>query len=219
MAVQQASNSTNPSYDTLAKVLREENGATLARERYPQWCDSVSNPISNNRFYFPHACSEGDLQVARALLEMGADATTQNGCGRNALMLACYRDNDGERVKMVTWLLQCVTEIRTNINDEDKWGDTALHHAARNGGVEIVRLLLRFGANCTKRNREGHTVEELARVCGKEESAALIVTFAQIIKIGEWRPWKASEFPLGFRRALRCLVVISKSGTNPSPIE
>ena len=219
MAVQQVSEETNPRYKVLASLLREEDGIVMLRARYPRWNVNEAVPCarahSYDAPYFSTACRKGDIPVAQALLELGADATARNHSERNALMLVCgHGGSRGGRVKMVTWLLQCVTEVHASIDEESRWGNTALHVAAANGNAAIVRVLLRFGANHTKRNKEGYTAAELARARKEEESAVLIETFAQITEIGEWRPWKASEFPPDFRRALHCLVVISKSGTN-----
>jgi ankyrin repeat protein len=40
----------------------------------------------------------------------------------------------------------------------DGRGDQPIHHAARNGDTEIVRLLIEHGADVTARNTRGHTV-------------------------------------------------------------
>jgi hypothetical protein len=217
MAAQQASEETSPPYDLLASLLRKEDGIVIARARYPQLNVDGEDPMCFFQSYFVIACNNGDFRVARALLEMGVDVTVRDGFGQTPLILACFGNNKSDeesRLKMVAWLLQCVAGVRTSIDEGGYRGDTALHVTAAEGRVEIVRLLLRFGANCTKRNMEGFTAAELAQARRKEKAAVLLGTFAQISEIGEWRPWKASEFPLEFRRALRCLVVISKSGTN-----
>ena len=40
----------------------------------------------------------------------------------------------------------------------DGHGDQPIHHAARNGDSEVVRLLIEFGANVNAQNQRGHTV-------------------------------------------------------------
>lgn len=49
------------------------------------------------------------------------------------------------------------------MNVADLWKFTPLHEAAAKGKYEIVRLLLRHGADATKKNRDGATPLDLVR--------------------------------------------------------
>jgi len=49
------------------------------------------------------------------------------------------------------------------VNVADLWKFTPLHEAAAKGKYEIVRLLLRHGADSTKKNRDGATPLDLVR--------------------------------------------------------
>ena len=55
-----------------------------------------------------------------------------------------------------------------NVNATDLWKFTALHEAASKGKVDIVRLLLRHGADPAKKNRDGETPLDVVcqSVCG-----------------------------------------------------
>lgn len=50
-----------------------------------------------------------------------------------------------------------------SVNVADLWKFTPLHEAAAKGKYEIVRLLLRHGADATKKNRDGATPLDLVR--------------------------------------------------------
>lgn len=49
----------------------------------------------------------------------------------------------------------------------DKYGATALHHAAKNGHADIVELLLSWGANICWKDHDGNNVSEYSN--GDEE--------------------------------------------------
>ena len=57
----------------------------------------------------------------------------------------------------------------------DGRGDQPIHHAARNGDTEIVRLLLDHGAGANARNARGHTVLYCAGGHGHLESLELLL--------------------------------------------
>ena len=50
-----------------------------------------------------------------------------------------------------------------SVNVSDLWKFTPLHEAAAKGKYDIVKLLLKHGADPTKRNRDGHTPLDLVR--------------------------------------------------------
>lgn len=61
-----------------------------------------------------------------------------------------------------------VRELLTNgakdIDAVDKYGWTALHHAAWLGNEDTIQCLLDAGADTTKKNSDGQTAEDLARL-------------------------------------------------------
>lgn len=58
--------------------------------------------------------------------------------------------------------LRMMSETPDLVNMCDEEGDTALHHAARNGRARLVRALLKAGADVGKENLEGRTALEAA---------------------------------------------------------
>ncbi len=52
------------------------------------------------------------------------------------------------------------------VNRQDARGRTALHYGADNGHVDIVKLLIRYDANVTIIDNDGHMALDLARIQG-----------------------------------------------------
>jgi len=64
------------------------------------------------------------------------------------------------------------------VGDTDFAGDTPMHDAARFGHVEIVRSLLRVGADCSAVNHEGFTPLMLAELHGKSDVVRVLTGHA-----------------------------------------
>jgi ankyrin repeat protein len=55
-----------------------------------------------------------------------------------------------------------VEELHADINARDHEGNTALHHAAARGDVEMILYLVSKGADVKAVNREGQTTVDMA---------------------------------------------------------
>ncbi len=63
---------------------------------------------------------------------------------------------------MLTAVKYLVEELGADVNAEDHDGNTALHHAAARGDVEMILYLVSKGADPTKVNREGQSTADMA---------------------------------------------------------
>ena len=81
------------------------------------------------------ACSAGREQIARLLLEAGADVDWSNDIGCTSLMYAASRN----RLSVAKLLL----DSGADVNRRDKRCSTALHRAASVGHEDMVDLLLK----------------------------------------------------------------------------
>ena len=84
-------------------------------------------------------CAQGDLKMARLILEAGAAKNAQNPAGNTALMLTASNGH----VEFARLLLKA--GAHKNLQRVD--GSTALMFAARMGHVEMARLILEAGAD------------------------------------------------------------------------
>ena len=100
-----------------------------------------------------YAAKQGHVEVARALLDGGANKNWQDGVTseKTALMHASARGH----IEMVRLLLEA--GVKMNLKDAE--GKTALMHAAGNGQGEIVHLLLEAGADRNLRDNRGNVAE------------------------------------------------------------
>jgi ankyrin repeat protein len=114
--------------------------------------------------------------VVRALLKGKADPNVRTDVGHTALWFACDRGN----VTVARALLEATADpnlapAKTEggvvpVSD----GDTALHRAVRVGGVELVKLLLRYQADRKAVNAEGKTALDVARMLGNKDVIDLL---------------------------------------------
>jgi ankyrin repeat protein len=166
-------------------LLRAEPGRVHAR-RKGHCLPSGATPLHS-------AADRGHREVARALLEHGADVNATDARGRPTLYLAAH---DAGTRKMapspevvelllshgapldifagaVLGRIDRVTELLetdpARVNARDKGGSTPLHLAAWNGQEEMVELLLARGAEIDALNQRGETPLALATIYRHKE--------------------------------------------------
>ncbi|MEI6895771.1 MAG: ankyrin repeat domain-containing protein [Colwellia sp.] len=133
----------------------------------------------------------GDLSGLASTLsdspELDLDA--KNHRGYSALMLAVYNGNRD----FCEALLRC----RANVDSADFVGNTPLMGAAFKGDLKILKLLLRFDANATLKNKSNMTVRDWAAMFKRAEiieyfdknygstaSTSKVKNFFRFIKLG-----------------------------------
>ncbi|GCB74708.1 hypothetical protein scyTo_0003799, partial [Scyliorhinus torazame] len=110
---------------------------------------------------FLAACSSGDTDEVKKLLDRGSDINYANVDGLTALHQACIDDN----LDMVKFLV----EHSANINQPDNEGWIPLHAAASCGYADIAEYLISRGANVAAVNSEGETPLDIAEEEAMEE--------------------------------------------------
>jgi uncharacterized protein len=85
-----------------------------------------------------------------------------------------WKSVKSKRMKLVPWLV----ENGADINFEDSFGYSALHHAVkRKHNMEQVEELLSCGAIATQRARDGSSPLSIARRLGRTKLIALLERF------------------------------------------
>lgn len=112
-----------------------------------------------------YAARANDAPMARMLLDHGADVDARDDKGNTALMYAAEKDG-GEGRAMCGLLLS----RGANPNASNNFDATALMYAARSGQIDLVTMLLQFGADPTRRC-QGKTAVMWASEAGHEDVA------------------------------------------------
>lgn len=139
--------------------------ARVIVEKYPGGVD-LENHGSYGDTPLMRAAMMGHMEMARFLLERGANINAVNSYGTTALILAAAEGHS----EMVKFLVQKGADI----NKKNDNGDTALIQAAYNGFRENVKILLEAGADASVIAGDGKTAADLAEERGYTEIAVMI---------------------------------------------
>ncbi|XP_076316014.1 notch-regulated ankyrin repeat-containing protein-like [Tachypleus tridentatus] len=66
-------------------------------------------------------------------------------------------------------------EGSVNVNFYDQTGQTALHQSCMNGNLELVKLLVKFGADARLANRDGWSALHIAAYGGHRDIALYLI--------------------------------------------
>ncbi|XP_029939550.1 cyclin-dependent kinase 4 inhibitor C [Salarias fasciatus] len=113
----------------------------------------------------------GSTPVVEALLAAGANPNLQDpACGLTVLHDAA--------VTGFRCTVRALLDHGADANLVDEWGNLPLHLAAKEGHLEVIELLIHHTADPGAVNKDGLTAGQLARIDGREDAAALLVSDA-----------------------------------------
>ncbi|CAJ2504127.1 Uu.00g115210.m01.CDS01 [Anthostomella pinea] len=118
------------------------------------------------------AATNGNVELARVLLENGASLAATNNRGRTALHLAAESNDKEHREEMVRQLLSHGADPGA-VSDG---GWRPLHNAAQSGHFAVVALLLEANANVNAELSNGMTPLHWAAFNGSEDIVKLLLT-------------------------------------------
>ncbi|KAI5620092.1 notch-regulated ankyrin repeat-containing protein A [Silurus asotus] len=78
-------------------------------------------------------------------------------------------------------LLQNMSSCEFNVNSFGPEGQTALHQSVIAGNLELVKLLVKFGADIRLANREGWSALHIAAFGGHQDIVLYLITKANIL--------------------------------------
>ena len=98
-----------------------------------------------------HCCRyDVDISIIKALLNRGADRNAKTRLGHTPLMIATFNVH--------TATAEFLIESHIDLDIQGKDGGCALHHAAMSGDHQVVRHLLKQGANHLLKTANGETL-------------------------------------------------------------
>ena len=116
----------------------------------------------------------GHAELLRELIERGADvnAPSRNGMAVCPINSAAAHANQGKAVALVATLL----DAGADPNARQNGGYTALHEAAYNGNIDMIRLLLDRGAEAKLATADGKLAIDIARSSEHAEAARVLAS-------------------------------------------
>ncbi|PSN40934.1 hypothetical protein C0J52_16263 [Blattella germanica] len=107
--------------------------------------------FSNNQGYTPlmELVKEGNEEIAINLLKHGANPNAKDKYGNTLMHYAA----ENYLLKVV----ECLLELKSDINFSNNRGDTPLMEVAKEGNEEIAIKLLKHGSNANAKDRHGNT--------------------------------------------------------------
>ncbi|XP_023235653.1 caskin-2-like [Centruroides sculpturatus] len=139
-----------------------------------QYNASVNDQACKGETPLHFACQHGHLEVTKKLLQYHANPTIRNKEHKTALDVAC----EFGRYQVIELLLQsnrCRFLLEEHCQDmEDNNRTTCLHLAARNGHVDVIRLLVKYGVDINRCTLRGTALHEAA-MHGKLDVVRLLI--------------------------------------------
>ncbi|XP_028349098.1 ankyrin repeat and KH domain-containing protein 1 isoform X1 [Physeter macrocephalus] len=175
----------------------DEAAAALTRMR----AENSHNAGQVDTRSLAEACSDGDVNAVRKLLDEGRSVNEHTEEGESLLCLACSagyyelaqvllamhanvedRGNKGDITPLMAAssggyldIVKLLLLHDADVNSQSATGNTALTYACAGGFVDIVKVLLNEGANIEDHNENGHTPLMEAASAGHVEVARVLL--------------------------------------------
>lgn len=130
---------------------RKKNSSGVVTVKMPS---KTTFEVCDPHVLFLQACELGDEKDIKDRIAAGANVRIEDDKGEMPLHKLCRIGS----LDMVRLVLDKSSELKTDINWQDKQGKTATFFAAENKKSDIVSMLLDRGADCMIENNNGWTV-------------------------------------------------------------
>jgi hypothetical protein len=138
-------------------------------------CSQNVNALGYHGTALHEASSRGHVELARMLIERGADVNIQDKYRSTPSHLAL---EDGH-VELVLMLI----ERGADVNAQDEDGFTLLHLASKGGHVELARVLIKCGADVNAQDNYKSTPLHLASQGGHVELARVLIEYGAVVNV------------------------------------
>lgn len=103
------------------------------------------------------AARSGNARMVRLLIQYGADVRMKTPGGLTPLLLACRANSEAAAENLISdWALKTASGGKSNINDKDSKGWTALDYALANKNWGLARTLVLKGADVNLPDAHGN---------------------------------------------------------------
>lgn len=133
----------------------------------------VSRKDTNGHSALVQAVTHGHFEIARLLIDHGADLTARTNEGNTLIMLAVISKHPDIVEYLLTRNIERVGQ-GIDINAQDNVGETALMLAAASAQDRVIEMLLHAGADPQLRNKEDLNAFQIATNAGHEDTARFI---------------------------------------------
>lgn len=128
---------------------------------------SKLNATDQNNYTSLHwACMRAHWDVAKYLIEKGADLNVVGGDGGTQINWAVHHDNVD--------FIKLMVEKGAKLNNRNQWGMTELHTAIWRGNIRVVEYLLDQGSDPNIKTKEGWTAMHYAYRSGHDNIIAVL---------------------------------------------
>ncbi|KAF4107974.1 hypothetical protein G5714_010733 [Onychostoma macrolepis] len=141
-----------------------------ARDAFPESLSPKLVLVQSSREYIPVLET---VKAAESIMSQ-ADISTCSAPQR-VFQEAVKKGN----TKELHSLLQNMTNCEFNVNSFGPEGQTALHQSVIDGNLELVKLLVKFGADIRLANREGWSALHIAAFGGHQDIVLYLITKAK----------------------------------------
>lgn len=135
----------------------------------------INKPYSYGDTALIFASDRDHNEIAKILIEAGANVNAQNNTGHTALLTATHRGNPE--------LMKILIEAGANVNTQDNGGDTALMIAAFKSNGKIAKVLIEAGADVNMQNAQGETALIIAASKCNDKMVKILLEAGSDIKI------------------------------------
>ncbi|XP_055644880.1 serine/threonine-protein phosphatase 6 regulatory ankyrin repeat subunit B isoform X8 [Toxorhynchites rutilus septentrionalis] len=146
----------------------EAGNQSMCRELLSsQTADQLKATTTNGDTALHLAARRKDVEMARILIDYGANVDLQNGEGQTALHIAAAEGDEA--------MVKYFYTVRASASIIDNQDRTPMHLAAENGHASIIEILAdKFRASIYERTKDGSTLMHIASLNGHAECATTL---------------------------------------------